>query len=101
MAWEEKSTKPEHFWNNKLYHLVVGLEEDLVVLGQGDQEDDGGHILKAVDPLPPLGPLTAHVHHSAITYVKPLNCFIGYSALQFCSILDCNIVRSRLLYCPL
>ena len=37
------------------------LVEDLVVLGHGDAEDDGRHVLEAVDPLLPLRPLTPHV----------------------------------------
>jgi len=35
-------------------HLVVALSQDLVVLAERHQEDDGGDILEAVDPLPPL-----------------------------------------------
>ena len=37
------------------------LVEDLVVLGHGDAEDDGRHVLEAVDPLLPLRPLPSHV----------------------------------------
>ena len=50
--------------NTKLLaHLVIWLEENLVVLWEGDQEDNGRYVLEAVDPLTPLRPLTAHVHH--------------------------------------
>lgn len=48
-------------------HLVVALGQHLVVLAERHQEDDGGDVLKAVDPFPPLGPLTPHVHHPAGT----------------------------------
>ena len=44
-------------------YLIVALCQDLVVLAERHQEDDGGDVLKAVDPLPPLRPLTSHVHH--------------------------------------
>ncbi|KAG5463361.1 MAG: hypothetical protein BJ554DRAFT_8207 [Olpidium bornovanus] len=40
---------------------VLVLEEHLVVLGDGDEEDDGRHVVEAVDPLFPLGPLPANV----------------------------------------
>lgn len=39
------------------------LLQDLVVLAQGGQEDEGGDVFKAVDPLPTLRLLTAHVHN--------------------------------------
>ena len=35
-------------------YLIVALCQDLVVLAERHQEDDGGDVLKAVDPLPPL-----------------------------------------------
>ena len=48
-----------------LFHPVHGavLEQNLVVLGQGDDEQDGGDVVEAVDPLLPLRSLPAHVEH--------------------------------------
>lgn len=48
-------------------HLVVAFSQDLVVFAERHQKDDGGDVLKAVYPLPPLWPLTSHIHHSAVT----------------------------------
>lgn len=49
-----------------LLHAVDGLvlEQQLVVLGDGHEEEDGGDVLKAVDPLLTLGSLAAHVEHA-------------------------------------
>lgn len=46
-------------------HLIVRLHQDLVVLAECHEEHDGRHVLEAMDPLPPLGPLSSHVHHPA------------------------------------
>lgn len=46
-----------------LSHLVVRLHQHLVVLAERYQEHDGGDVLEAVDPLPPLWPLTPNIHH--------------------------------------
>lgn len=35
-------------------HHIGALIENLVVLAESHQEDDGGDPLKTVDPLPPL-----------------------------------------------
>lgn len=35
-------------------HLVVALSQDLVILTERYQEDNGSDVFKAVDPLPPL-----------------------------------------------
>jgi hypothetical protein len=40
------------------------LEEQLVVLGDGDQEQDGGDVLEAVNPLLTLRSLTTDVEHA-------------------------------------
>src|SRR5690242_1277704 len=47
-------------------HTVDGLvlEQQLVVLGDGDQEEDRGDVLKAVDPLLALRSLTTNVEHA-------------------------------------
>lgn len=44
-------------------HLLI-LGQHQVVIAQRHAEDDGRHALKAVDPLLPLGSLTADVEHS-------------------------------------
>ena len=46
-------------------HHIGFLVENLVVLAQSHQEDDWGHVFKTVNPLPPLWPLTPHIHHPA------------------------------------
>ena len=50
----------------RLLHAVDGLvfEQQLVVLGDGDEEQNSSHILEAMDPLFPLGPLAADVEHA-------------------------------------
>jgi len=47
-------------------HTVDGLvlEKQLVVFGDGDQEQDGGDILEAVNPLLSLGSLTTDIEHA-------------------------------------
>ena len=47
-------------------HSVDGFvfEEELVVFGNCDKEEDGGDILKAVYPLLPLRSLTSDVEHA-------------------------------------
>jgi len=47
-------------------HTVDSLifEQQLIVLGDGDKEQDGGDVLEAVDPLLALGTLTTDVEHA-------------------------------------
>lgn len=47
-------------------HSVDGFvfEEQLIVLGDGNEEKDGGDVLKAVDPFLPLGSLTSDIEHA-------------------------------------
>ncbi len=45
----------------KCAHRRLVFVQDLVVLGHGDAEDDGGYVLEAVNPLLPLRPLASHV----------------------------------------
>lgn len=49
-----------------LLHTVdrLVLEQKLVVLGNGDQEEDGCDVLETVDPLLPLRPLATDVEHA-------------------------------------
>lgn len=44
-------------------HRLV-LEQELVVLGDGDEEEDGRHVLEAVDPLLSLGSLATDIEHA-------------------------------------
>lgn len=46
-------------------HSVDGFifEEQLVVLGDGDQKQNGGHILETMNPLLSLRALTTHIKH--------------------------------------
>ena len=50
---------------HRLLHSVSGrvLEQDLVILGQRGDEDDGCDVVEAVDPLLALVTLTANVVH--------------------------------------
>ena len=45
-------------------HLVIRLEEDLIVFWQSHQKDDRRYVLEAVDPLSALRSLASHVDHS-------------------------------------
>ena len=47
-------------------YLVVGFDEDLIVFAESDEEHNRRHVLEAVNPLPSLRSLPAHVHHPAI-----------------------------------
>lgn len=52
--------------SQRFLHTVDGLifKQQLVILGDGDQEQDGGDVLEAVDPLFTLGALTADIEHA-------------------------------------
>lgn len=45
-------------------HGGIFAQHQVVAAGGGD-EDDGGDVIEALDPLPPLVPLAAHVKHAA------------------------------------
>lgn len=59
-------------------HTVDGLvfEEQLVILGDGDEEQNGGDVLEAVNPLLALGSLTTNVEH-AVCEVTNNECGFG------------------------
>jgi hypothetical protein len=59
-------------------HTVDGLvfEEKLVILGNGDEEQNGGDILEAVNPLLTLGSLATDVEH-AVCEVTNNECGLG------------------------
>lgn len=59
-------------------HTVDGLvfEEQLVVLGDGDKEQNGSDVLEAVDPFLALGSLTTNVEH-AVCEVTNDECGLG------------------------
>lgn len=44
--------------------------QDLVVFGHGDTEDDGGHIFKTVNPLFPLGTLSADIEQLEVEILE-------------------------------
>lgn len=46
-------------------YLIVRLKQDLIILGKCDQENDGGDVLEAMNPLPSLRSLTTDIYHSA------------------------------------
>lgn len=48
----------------KFSYNGVSLLQNLVVLAERSQEDEGGDVFKAVDPLPTLWFLTADIHNS-------------------------------------
>ena len=43
---------------------MILFQKDLIVLAEGHAEDDGGDVLKAMDPLLPFATLPAHVEHA-------------------------------------
>ena len=47
-------------------HTVDGLvfEKQLIVLGNGDKEEDGGNVLEAVNPLLTFRTLSSNIEHS-------------------------------------
>ena len=49
-----------------LLHTVDGFifEQELIVLGYGDEEEDGSDVLKAVDPLLTFRSLTSDIEHA-------------------------------------
>lgn len=49
-----------HRWGS---HIGLSLLQDLVVLAEGGEEDEGGDVLKTVNPLPTLRLLSAHIHN--------------------------------------
>jgi hypothetical protein len=51
--------------------LRLVLPQDHVVGGGGRHKDDGRHVVEALDPLPPLVPLPAHVEHVELDPVHP------------------------------
>lgn len=59
-------------------HTVDGLvfEEQLIVLGDGNEEQNGGDVLEAVNPLLALGSLTTNVEH-AVCEVTNNECGLG------------------------
>ena len=54
---------------SRLYRGLV-LVQHLVVLGHGNAEDDGGDVLKTMDPLFPLRPLTTHVEQLEVEVLE-------------------------------
>ena len=46
------------------------LDQSEVVLGQRGDEDDGTHVLEAVDPFTPLRPLTPYIHQAEVDLSK-------------------------------
>ncbi len=61
--WNSMQCKDKHVYNKCVAHLVVRFHQNLIVLAQSHQEHDGRHILKTVDPLPALWPLTPYINH--------------------------------------
>ena len=49
------------------------LHEAEVVLGEGGDEDDGAHVLKAVDPLAALRSLAPDIHQPEVNLAKLKN----------------------------
>lgn len=51
-------------------YIVLALEQDLVVLADCRQVNDGGDVLEAMDPFPPLWTLATYIHHPGDTSNK-------------------------------
>ena len=69
LEWQRWSKNPSTYHGTKINrnrhsHLVIRLEEDLIVFWQSHQKDDRRYILEAVDPLSALRSLASHVDHS-------------------------------------
>lgn len=65
-------------------HTVHGLifKQQLVVFGNGDQEEDGGDILEAVNPLLSLGTLTTDIEHAVGQVANDESCLSDTSRLD-------------------
>lgn len=63
LEWREKEQLKGK--KNKSSYYGVSLLQNLVVLAERGQEDEGGDVFKAVDPLPTLWFLTADIHNPA------------------------------------
>lgn len=55
------------------------FEEDLVIATERHNEDDGLHVIKAMDPLAPFAPLTTDVNHTKLVHAV---CYAGHHAAQ-------------------
>lgn len=62
-TWQHNMCDHNWTWNLFPPHLIIRLDQDLVILAECNQKHDGRDILKAVDPLPPFWPLTPNIHH--------------------------------------
>jgi hypothetical protein len=65
-------------------HTVHSLifEQQLVVFGDGDEEKDGGNILKAVNPLLSFGPLATDVEHTVSEVSNDEGCLSDAGSLD-------------------
>lgn len=62
-------------------HSLV-LEKQLIVLGNGNEEENGGHVLEAVDPLLSLRSLTTDVEHPISKVADDESCLGDTSSLD-------------------
>lgn len=67
-----------------LLHTVDGLifEKQLIVLGDGDKEENGGDVLEAVNPLLTFGTLATHIEHAVGKISDDESCFSDTSGLD-------------------
>lgn len=67
-----------------LLHSVDGLifEQQLVVLGDGDEEQNSGHVLEAVDPLLAFRSLATHVEHPVSEITNDKGCLSDTGGLD-------------------
>lgn len=64
----KKNYDQKHLFSQKKtsLYLILWLKQNLVVLGQRDQEDDRRHVLEAMNPFSSFRSLAAHVNHSTL-----------------------------------
>jgi len=63
VRWEGKKNTSSY---KEYSYLATLLQQNLVILAQGDTEDDGRDVLEAVDPLLAFASLPSHIKHAGV-----------------------------------
>lgn len=53
-----------------IYYLTTLFQQNLIVFAEGDTEDNGSHILKAMNPFLPFTSLASHIEHAIVLSVR-------------------------------
>lgn len=75
-------------------YLIIRLKENLIILREGDQEDDWSDIFKTMDPLPSLRSLATHIYHPGVSIRIVM--LVNTSKHILCSYINYNISFSDL-----